>query len=75
VPYARGDVLAMAIAALVVYLLLAGFSAYPSLREPDPAPLTDVGSPGNGYPGAAYPGATHAGQFGEVGPGTISSDS
>jgi hypothetical protein len=75
VPYARGDVLAMAIAALVVYLLLAGFSPYPSLREPDPAPLTDFGSPGNGYPGAAYPGTTHAGQFGEVGPGTISSDS
>ncbi|HKT05806.1 MAG TPA: DUF2567 domain-containing protein, partial [Rugosimonospora sp.] len=37
-PYAKGDVLSMAIAAAVVYLLLAGFSPYPSLRRPPPAP-------------------------------------
>jgi hypothetical protein len=72
VPYARGDVLAMAIAALVIYLLLAGFSAYPSLREPDPAPLTDFGAQVPGYPGAAYQGAPHGGQYGE---GPLSSGS
>jgi hypothetical protein len=33
-PYARGDVLFLAIAAVLVYLLLAGFSPYPSLRRP-----------------------------------------
>jgi succinate dehydrogenase hydrophobic anchor subunit len=31
-PYAKGDVLAMAITVLLVYLLLAGFSPYPALR-------------------------------------------
>ena len=55
-PYARGDVLAMAIAALLVYLLLAAFSAYPSLRGPDPTPAFSLAAPGNGYPGPAYPG-------------------
>lgn len=34
VPFARGDVLSLAITAVLVYLLLAGFSAYPSLRPP-----------------------------------------
>jgi hypothetical protein len=33
-PYARGDVLFLAIAAVLVYVLLAGFSPYPSLRRP-----------------------------------------
>ena len=33
-PYARGDVLFLAIAAVLSYALLAGFSAYPSLRPP-----------------------------------------
>ena len=33
-PYARGDVLFLAIAAVLVYALLAGFSAYPSLTTP-----------------------------------------
>jgi hypothetical protein len=33
-PYARGDVLLLAIAAVLVYVLLAGFSPYPSLRRP-----------------------------------------
>jgi hypothetical protein len=31
-PYARGDVLLFAVGAAVAYVLLAGFSAYPSLR-------------------------------------------
>jgi hypothetical protein len=34
-PYARGDVLFLALAAVLMYVLLAGFSAYPSLRPPD----------------------------------------
>lgn len=34
-PYARGDVLLLAVAATVVYLLLAGFSPHPSLRAGD----------------------------------------
>jgi hypothetical protein len=34
VPYVRGDVLCLAITAVLVYLLLAGFSPYPSLRPP-----------------------------------------
>jgi hypothetical protein len=34
IPFVRGDVLCLAIAAVLVYLLLAGFSAYPSLRPP-----------------------------------------
>jgi hypothetical protein len=33
-PFAQGDVLCMAIAAALIYLILAGFSAYPSLRPP-----------------------------------------
>jgi hypothetical protein len=33
-PYVRGDAVAMAIAATVIYLLLAGFSAHSSLRPP-----------------------------------------
>jgi hypothetical protein len=33
-PYARGDVLFLAISVVLVYALLAGFSAYPSLRPP-----------------------------------------
>jgi hypothetical protein len=37
-PYAKGDVLAMAIAGVVTYVLLAGFSQYPTLRRP---PATD----------------------------------
>jgi hypothetical protein len=37
-PYARGDVLAMAIAAIVTYFLLAGFSSHPSLRAGRTAP-------------------------------------
>jgi hypothetical protein len=36
-PYAKGDVLAMAIASVVTYILLAGFSSRPDLR-PAPAP-------------------------------------
>jgi hypothetical protein len=67
-PYARGDVLSMAIAALLVYLLLAAFSAYPSLRQPDPAPAVDFMS-GNGYPLTGYPATPHGDQLGEVGPG------
>jgi hypothetical protein len=74
-PYARGDVLALAITALVVYLLLAAFSAFPSLRGPDPNPLTNVGEPGAGYPGEVYPTASPAGHYGDVGPGQVSSDS
>jgi hypothetical protein len=35
-PYARGDVLFLALAAVLMYVLLAGFSAYPSLRKPTP---------------------------------------
>ncbi|OLE24512.1 MAG: hypothetical protein AUG44_19005 [Actinobacteria bacterium 13_1_20CM_3_71_11] len=33
-PFARGDVLTFGISAVLIYLLLAGFSAYPSLRPP-----------------------------------------
>ncbi|OLB65123.1 MAG: hypothetical protein AUI10_08225 [Actinobacteria bacterium 13_2_20CM_2_72_6] len=33
-PFARGDVLTLAVTAVLIYLLLAGFSAYPSLRPP-----------------------------------------
>jgi len=33
-PYARGDVLLLAIVAVLVYVLLAGFSPYPALRAP-----------------------------------------
>lgn len=49
-PYAKGDLLTMPIASVVTYLLLAGFSPYPTLR-PVPAgreaaeqPATDVSS-------------------------------
>jgi hypothetical protein len=52
-PYARGDVLAMAITALVIYLLLVTFSSYASLREPDAPSFAVVD--GNGYGGAGYP--------------------
>ncbi len=52
-PYARGDALTMAITALVVYLLLATFSAYASLREPDPPAFAVM--EGNGFAGNAYP--------------------
>ena len=61
-PYARGDVLSMAIAAILIYVLLVVFSPYASLREPDPPSFDLVG--GNGYPVAAYPLAVH----GEVEP-------
>jgi hypothetical protein len=50
-PYARGDVLALALAAIVIYLLLAGFSPHPSLRapaageEPDGEPEPDEDAP------------------------------
>jgi hypothetical protein len=75
-PYARGDVLALAITAVVIYLLLAAFSAFPSLRGPDPTPLTNVGAgPGDGYPGEAYPTASQVGHYGDAGPGQVSSDS
>jgi hypothetical protein len=74
-PYARGDVLALAITAVVIYLLLAAFSAFPSLRGPDPTPLTNVGGPGDGYPGEAYPTASQVGHYGDAGPGQVSSDS
>jgi hypothetical protein len=74
-PYARGDVLAFAITALVIYLLLAAFSAFPSLRGPDPTPLTNVGGPGDGYPGEVYPTASQVGHYGDAGPGQVSSDS
>jgi hypothetical protein len=62
-PYARGDVLALAIAASVIYLLLAGFSAHSSLRRPprpaqQPGSATPVGwaAPGGGLPGPTTPG-------------------
>jgi hypothetical protein len=74
-PYARGDVLALAITALVVYLLLAAFSAFPSLRGPDPNPLTNLGAPGEGHPGEAYPTASQVAHYGDAGPGQVSSDS
>jgi hypothetical protein len=61
-PYARGDVLSMAIAAILIYLLLVVFSPYASLRDPDPPPFAMVG--GDGYPAAAYPLRVH----GEVEP-------
>lgn len=56
-PYARGDVLALAIAATALYLLLAGFSAHPSLRTPD---RDQTGTPPyhlavGGYPGVEPP--------------------
>ncbi|MEN3308508.1 MAG: hypothetical protein V7603_4710 [Micromonosporaceae bacterium] len=43
-PYVKGDVLAMAIAAVVTYILLAGFSQYPTLR-PAPRPAEQVDEP------------------------------
>ena len=33
-PFARGDVLTLGISTVLIYLLMAGFSAYPSLRPP-----------------------------------------
>ena len=81
-PYARGDVLAMAIAVLVVYLLLAAFSAYPSLRGPDPTPVFNLAAPGNGYPAPGYSDSSPSGApYGTTYPsgagpgGPVSSDS
>jgi hypothetical protein len=59
-PYARGDVLALAIAATVLYLLLTGFSSYSSLRGPDPSAPSPfypqpAGYPAGGYPLGGYP--------------------
>ncbi|GAA5196752.1 hypothetical protein GCM10023322_66450 [Rugosimonospora acidiphila] len=54
-PYARGDVLALAIAASALYLLLAGFSAHPSLRGPDPAQAQQPGAPAYLPAGDYYP--------------------
>jgi hypothetical protein len=45
-PYARGDVLLLAIAAILMYVLLAGFSPYPSLRRPGAEETTTTGSVG-----------------------------
>jgi hypothetical protein len=67
-PYARGDVLSMAIAAILIYLLLVAFSPHPSLREADPPSFALVGS--DGYPEAAYSLPVH----GDIEP-PISSDS
>ncbi len=36
VPWVKGDVLFIALAAVLMYVVLAGFSAYPSLRKPTP---------------------------------------
>lgn len=50
VPYVSGVLIVMAVVATLIYLVLAGFSAYPSLR-PTPAPIppwyqpADAGSP------------------------------
>ncbi len=41
-PYARGDVLALAIAATIVYLLFVGFSPHPSLRASRHATAEDA---------------------------------
>lgn len=49
-PYARGDVLFLALAAVLMYVLLAGFSAYPSLRRPDES----VWTVGDGELGQRY---------------------
>ncbi len=49
-PYARGDVLALAIAATALYVLLAGFSAHPSLRWPDRQAGVPEYLPVDGYP-------------------------
>ncbi|MBO0869420.1 MAG: hypothetical protein J2P15_12715, partial [Micromonosporaceae bacterium] len=53
-PYAKGDVLALAIAAVLTYLVLAGFSPHPTLRRPDLAAAgwAPAGSgPAGGVPG------------------------
>jgi hypothetical protein len=47
-PYARGDVLLLAIAAILMYVLLAGFSPYPSLRRPRVNEMGSVGVVGDG---------------------------
>jgi hypothetical protein len=39
IPFVQGDVLCIAIAAVLVYLVLAGFSAYPTLRPPTAAEI------------------------------------
>jgi len=44
-PYVRGDLLFLAFAAILTYVLLAGFSPYPSLRKPGPG---SVGAAGDG---------------------------
>jgi hypothetical protein len=51
-PYARGDVLAMPITVLLLYLLFAGFSPYPSLRATpeDQRPAFAGPVPGAGQP-------------------------
>ncbi|GIH19075.1 hypothetical protein [Rugosimonospora africana] len=84
-PYARGDVLALAITATALYVLLAGFSAHPSLRGPDPqqpgVPVYDL--PIDGYPGPgteprameAGTGPSIGGATGPTGPVVLSSDS
>jgi hypothetical protein len=61
-PYARGDVLALAIAATALYLLLTGFSSYPSLRGPDPAPPVMPGFYPDGLPPEVPGGQVPGGQ-------------
>jgi len=58
-PYAKGDVLAMAITVVLVYILLAGFSPYPALRPTHafPAP-TDEPDP-HAHLGGAHDAGTH----------------
>jgi hypothetical protein len=86
-PYARGDVLALAITATALYVLLAGFSAHPSLRGPDPQ-QPDVSAyhlPVDGYPATgpgteppameASAGPSIGGGTGPTGPIALSSDS
>ena len=54
-PYARGDVLAMAIAAVVTYFLLAGFSSDPYLRAGRAAPPPPFAALPGVPPGPAGP--------------------
>lgn len=84
-PYARGDVLALAIAATALYVLLAGFSAHPSLRGPDRQAGVPEYLPVDGYPSlgpGTQPPAMEAsaapsfgGGTGPAGPVAFSSDS
>jgi hypothetical protein len=65
-PYARGDVLFLSLAAILIYVLLAGFSPYPSLRRPSAEELAEelpvarwtptgsVGAAGDGKLGQWY---------------------